>query len=62
MSEIKDSKEDLVDMIMSLFSQACQISYSEKDGPKYDHMCTYEYEQDKLIEWGKIKKKECVRE
>jgi hypothetical protein len=57
-TELEEARE----LAYDLFHQACCVKM--EDGTyKYEHQCmrTYEYAQDLLIKWGKIKKEECLR-
>ena len=55
------------DLAHSLFHQACLVHPNSSEDPikefQYDHECTstYEYAQQKLLEWGLIKPEECLR-
>ena len=58
--EARDARE----LVLDLFVQACSTHRSSTDTEtKYDNECmsTYEYAQEKLIEWGMIKKEDCIR-
>ncbi len=61
-------RDDLIEMIYDLFSQACRRDFSVvlngnlKRAWHYDHMCisAYEQAQDFLVSVGRIKEEECT--